>query len=154
MAFHPIKLTVSQKQQKQALRGSKIRIAPNCIGTGTLVMLHPLNYKKVVNAKGGINLELSPGEIMATAQHHGMMPKLNPEDMSGGSILDSIWAGLKSVGAWLKSSGVGSALADAAQTAATPFVGPVVANGARQLLKATTGVGIKGRKIKGAGLYL
>ena len=144
MGFHPVKLTVSDKQQKQALKGAKIRLPATSLGSGQLVFLHPVNYKKVVNAKGGINLELSPGEIMATANHHGL---------AGSGLLDDIWGGLKSVGKWLKDSGVGSALADAAQTAATPFVGETVAKGARKLLKSTTGVGIATEPARGPGSF-
>lgn len=153
MTFHPVKLTISQKQQKQALKGSKIRLQPSCIGSGQLVMLHPVNYRKLVNAKGGVNLELSPGEIMHTAESQGVLPK--PTSLDGSGILDSIWGGLKSVGKFLKDSGVGSALADVAADVATPFVGEDIAKGARGLLKSTTGVGLKGkRRAKGTGLYL
>jgi hypothetical protein len=61
--------------------------------------------------------------------------------MSGGSLWDTI----KSVGSWLKTSGVGSVLADTAQTLATPFVGATAAQVGRDILKTTTGVGIKER---------
>lgn len=153
--YHQAKLSITKEQQKKALKGAKIRIPQSCLGTGQIVMLHPLNYKKVVNAKGGINLELSPGEIMQTAAHHGMMPKPSP-DMEGSGIFDSIWSGLKSAGKWLKDSGVGSALADVGQTLAAPLVGEETAKAGRQLLRATTGVGLKkrGKKTNGSGLYL
>ena len=153
MVYQSVKLQVTPKQQKAALRGAKMRLTPSCIGSGQLVMLHPLNYKKVINAKGGINLELSPGEIMATAAHHGMVPKISGE-LSGEGIFDSIWSGLKSVGSWLKSSGVGSALADAAMPAVAGVLGPAGAVAARSVLKSTTGVGLKTKGPKGKGLYL
>lgn len=161
MGFHSVKLNISKDQQKKALKGAKIRLTQNCIGNGQIVMLHPLNYKKVVNSKGGINLELSPGEIMASASHHNMVPKIdNVGDMGGSGLFDSIWSGIKKVGSWLKDSGVGTALADVAQTVAEPFVGADVASAGRQLLKSTTGVGIRGKKttkkgkMSASGLYL
>ncbi|KAG9398139.1 hypothetical protein AC1031_014938 [Aphanomyces cochlioides] len=139
MPYHSVKLNISKDQQKKALRGAKIRLTPSSIGQ--------------VNAKGGINLELSPGEIMHTAAQNGMVGPVS--DMSGSGIFDSIWDGLKSAGKWLKDSGVGSALADVAQTVATPFVGPEIANTGRQILKSATGVGLKAKKkMKGSGLYL
>lgn len=157
MPYHSIKLKVSPEQQKKALRGAKIRLSPDAIGQGQLVFLHPLNYKKIANAKGGVNIELSPGELMHTAVNHGLIPPMSGE-LSGSGIFDSIWSGLKTAGKWLKDSGVGSALADVAQTVATPFVGPEVASAGRQILRSTTGVGLKkkGRKprVMGSGLYL
>jgi hypothetical protein len=159
---HKIKLTPAQ--QKKAMNGAAIRVPADCIGTGQIVMLHPLNYRKVVNAKGGINLELSPGEMMQTAVHHGLIQGI-PNDLNGAGIFDSIWSGLKSAGKWLKDSGVGSALADVAQDVATPFVGPEIAQAGRSILKSTTGVGLfekprsrkknsLRRKSMGSGLYI
>jgi len=133
MPYQSIKLKISPTQQAKALKGQKIRLTPDCIGTGQLVMVHPVNYKKIINAKGGLNLELSPGEIMASAHHHGL---------AGSGFFDSIWSGLKTAGKWLKDSGVGSALADVGQQLATPFVGPEIASAGRSLLKSTTGVGL------------
>jgi hypothetical protein len=155
MPYQRVKLSISPKQQKAALKGAKIRLPTTSIGTGQLVLLHPLNYKKVVNAKGGINLELSPGEMMATAAHHGIIPTPTGSDMSGAGIFDSIWSGIKSVGNFLKDTGVASTLADVAQEAAKPFVGDTIANAARGALKGATGVGLKAKKRgKSSGLYL
>jgi hypothetical protein len=146
MVYHQVKLKVTPAQQKKALKGQKIRMTKDNIGQGQLVMLHPLNYKKVMNAKGGINLELSPGELIATASHH---------NLAGSGFFGDVWEGLKSAGRWLKDSGVGSVLADVAQEVATPFVGHEIARTARGALKSFTGVGIKGGKgCKGRGLYL
>lgn len=153
MPYQGVKLSITPKQQRAALKGAKIRLPVTSIGTGQLVLLHPLNYKKVVNAKGGINLELSPGEMMATAHHHGVIPP--PSDMSGAGIFDSIWNGIKSVGNFLKDTGVASTLADVAQEAAKPFVGDTIANAARGALKGATGVGLMTKKRgKSSGLYL
>lgn len=152
MPFIQVKLHITPKQQAQALKGAKIRLSADSIGKGQIVLLHPLNAKKVANAKNGINLELSPGEIMQSAAYHSMIPA-QPEGLSGSGLFDSIWSGLKSAGKWLKDSGVGSVLADVAQGVATPFVGEDIANAGRQILKSTTGVGLKKKKV-GKGLYL
>lgn len=150
MPYHQLKLRITPKQEKQAIRGGSIRLSADCIGEGQLVMLHPVNYKKLMNAKGGVNLQLSPGEMMATANHNGL---------AGSGFFDDVWSGIKSAGKWLKDSGVGSALADVAQTAATPFVGATGAKIGRDVFKTLTGVGAtqkKGRKklISASGLYL
>lgn len=151
MPFIQVKLQITPKQQAQALKGAKIRLTADAIGKGQIVLLHALNAKKVANAKNGINLELSPGEIMQSAAYHQMIPP-QPEGLSGSGIFDSIWTGLKSAGKWLKDSGVGSVLADIGQEVATPFVGADIASAGRQILKSTTGVGLK--KKAGKGLYL
>lgn len=160
MPFQPVKLSLTDAQQKKALRGAPIRLNKNAIMSGTqIVMLHPLNVKKITKAGNGVNLELSPGEIMATASHHGMVPKMDLSNVEGSGIFDSIWQGIKSVGKFLKSSGLGSTLADMAQPVVAGFAGENVAKGLREGLRAATGVGIKpkrGRKPKmeGQGLYL
>lgn len=145
MTYHQVKLNITGAQQKKALKGQKIRVNKANIGQGQIVMLHPLNYKKTMNAKGGINLELSPGELIATASHH---------NLAGSGFFGDVWEGLKSAGRWLKSSGVGSVLADVAQEVATPFVGHEIASTARGALKSLTGVGIKTKCKGGNGLYL
>lgn len=145
--YQQLKLKITPKQQKDAIKGRSVRLTPSCIGEGQLVMLHPVNYKRLMNAKSGVNLSLSPGEMVSTAEHHGMI--------TGAGFFGDLWEGIKSAGKWLKDSGVGSSLADIAQTVASPFVGEQVASIGRKLLKSTTGVGIKkGRKPKGTGLYL
>jgi len=150
MPYHQIKLKITPAQQRKAINGGSIRLTPSCIGSGDTCMVHPMNYKKLTNAKGGVNLVLSPGEIMATANSNGLAG-------SGFSIND-VWSSIKTAGKWLKDSGVGSALADVAQTVATPFVGEKAASIGRQILKTTTGVGMKGKRskktISASGLYL
>lgn len=157
--YQRAKLQISDKKQKQALKGAKIRLNKDDIGQGMLVMLHPVNYKKIMNARGGVNLELSPGEMLATAAHHGVLP--TPADVSGSGIFDSIWSGLKSAGRFIKDSGIGTILADAGQELAKPFLGETGAKVARDIVRSTTGVGLapmmpkrRGRPAKGAGLYL
>lgn len=161
MPFIQVKLKISPKQQAQALKGAKIRLTADCIGRGEIVLLHPLNAKKLANSKSGVNLELSPGELMQTAAYHELIPS-QPEGLSGSGLFDSIWNGLKKVGSWLKDSGVGSTLADVAQEVASPFVGNEVAKTGRNIFKGLTGVGLapikkgisKGKKTIGSGLYL
>lgn len=158
MPFQPVKLSITKEQQKKALRGAPIRLTKSAITNGTqIVMLHPLNVKKITKSANGVNLQLSPGEIMATASHHKMVPNMDTSNMEGSGLFDTIWSGIKSVGSWLKDSGVGSALADVAQNIAAPIVGEDVAKGGRSILKGLTGVGIKKKGSsapKGSGLYL
>jgi hypothetical protein len=145
MPYHQIKLNITPKQQKTAINGGSIRLTQGAIGTGQLCMIHPVNYKKLVNAKGGVNLSLSPGEIMATSNHHGL---------AGSGFFDDVWSGIKSAGKFLKDSGIGSTLLDIAEGAATPFVGKDIASAVRGGVRGLTGVGVKGKKPKGSGLYL
>lgn len=148
MTYRQIKLKITPAQQKKAINGGAIRLPQSSIGCGDMCMVHPMNYKKLTSAKGGVNLVLSPGEIMATANSHGM---------AGSGFFDDVWSGIKSAGKWLKDSGVGSALADVGQTLATPFVGENVAKVGREALRGLTGVGMKCKKkrmVSASGLYL
>lgn len=152
--YKQVRLTITPAQQKKALKGSGIRLGPSCLNRGQVVMLHPLNVKKVASAKNGITLQLSEGEMMRTAMHHGLVPKQSG-DLEGSGIFDSIWSGIKSAGKWL----AGAALdgVEGAASEAIPGLSGVfkkVRGGVRDL----TGVGIKKRgrpkKIIGNGLYL
>lgn len=156
MPYQRIKLKLTPAQQRKALRGAAIRLKAEDIGTGYIVMLHPINYKKVVRAKQGVMLELSPGEMIATASYHGMVPAI-PAGMEGSGIFDTVWSGIKSAGNWIKDSGIGTILADTAAEAATPFIGETGAKLARNVVKGVTGVGLKSKRTKkttGTGLYL
>jgi len=153
MVYHKYNLKLTDKQQKQAINGKSIRLIKSCMDSGQVVMLHPLNVKKVRNAKGGINLILSPGEIMASASYHKMIPA-NME-MSGEGIFGDIWEGVKKVGKFLKDSGAATKIADALQAPLAGIIGPAGAAVARQGVRQIAGVGIKTkRKVKGSGLYL
>ena len=160
MPYHSVKLNLTPEQQKKALRGASIRLNKNAIMNGTqIVMLHPLNVKKITKSGNGVNLEMSPGEIMATASANGMMPKMDMSNVDGSGFFDTLWQGIKGVGSFLKSSGIGTALADIAQPVVAGVAGENVAKGLREGLRAATGVGIKpkrGRKpaMGGQGLYL
>lgn len=152
MGYQRMKLDISKLQQKKALKGQKIRISQDMIGKGQLVFLHPVNYKKIINAKRGVMIEFSPGELMKTASYHNLVTL--PTNLSGSGFFDSVWEGLKSAGKWLKDSGVGTAIADALEPVAASVIGPTGARLARNVVKGVAGVGIKKKKPKGSGLYL
>ena len=157
MPYRSMKLDISSAQQKKALKGQKVKITQDMLDKGQLVFLHPVNYKKITNAKGNVMIEFSPGEIMHTASKHGLVKVPTPGDsLDGSGFFDTVWNGLKSVGSWLKDSGVGSALADAGQQALAPIIGDKGAQIARNVVKGVTGVGLKNKKKKtlGSGLYL
>lgn len=152
MGYQRMKLDISKLQQKKALKGQKIRISQDMIGKGQLVFLHPVNYKKIINAKNGVMIELSPGEIMKSASYHNLVTL--PTNLSGSGFFDSVWEGIKSAGKWLKDSGVGTAIADALEPVAASVIGPTGARLARNVVKGVAGVGIKKKTPKGSGLYL
>lgn len=152
MGYQRMKIDISKLQQKKALKGQKIRITQDMIGKGQLVFLHPVNYKKIINAKNGVMIELSPGEIMKSASYHGLVTL--PSNLSGSGFFDSVWEGIKSAGRWLKDSGVGTAIADALEPVAASVIGPTGARLARNVVKGVAGVGIKKKTPKGSGLYL
>lgn len=162
MPYKVVKLNISAAKQRKALNGGSIRLNKDDIGKGSDVYLHPQNAAKVLKAKNGVNLSLSPGEIMFTAQKSGMIPEKLPDDLSGSGFFDSIWGGLKKIGSFLKDSGIASTLADAAVPAVAGFLGPAGATAARSVVKNLTGVGISTsikkrsykKKMLGSGLYI
>lgn len=160
MPYRSMKLDISPAQQKKALKGQKVKITSDMLDKGQLVFLHPVNFKKITNAKGNVMIEFSPGELMHTAMKHGVvkMPA-NAGELDGAGFLDSLWDNLKSVGSFLKTSGLGTALADAGQQLITPIIGEKGAQLARNVVKGVAGVGLKNKPRKkkpamGSGLYL
>ena len=154
--YQRIKLNLSSAQQKKALRGAPIRVKADQIGCGFIIMLHPVNYKRLVKAKQGVILDLSPGEMVATASYHKLVPALDGP-MEGSGLFDTIWSGVKKLGKFVADSGIGTILADAGEDLAKPFIGETGARIARNVVKNVTGVGVapkRTRKAKGAGLYL
>ena len=154
--YQRIKLNLSSAQQKKALRGAPIRVKADQIGVGYIIMVHPINYKRLVKAKQGVILDLRPGEMVATASYHKLIPALDGP-MEGSGIFDTIWSGVKKLGSFVKDSGIGTILADAGEELAKPFIGETGAKIARNVVKNVTGVGVapkRTRKAKGAGLYL
>ena len=157
MVYQRIKLNLTPAQQKKALKGAAIRLKANDIGTGYIVMLHPVNYRKLTRAKQGVMLDLSQGEIIATASFHGLVPTPSV-NIEGSGIFDDIWSGIKKVGNFVRDSGIGTILADSAAAAAVPVLGPAGSTLARKVFQGVTGVGIakskRAKKTTGSGLYL
>lgn len=154
MVYKRIRVDITEKQVLQALKGKQIRIAASQINTGdTFVSLHPLNAKKIENAflkKKGTTLFLSHGELLETASN-----------MEGAGFWNTVLKTLKSGWSALRKSGVLTAAADAAVAPLSAVSGqPALVNAGRQLLKQTTGVGVRMKKadkyemLKGAGIYL
>lgn len=129
---------------RKAIKTGKLSLTADELKGDRRMLMHPSNAKRVKAAKmkgmGVQGLELSQPEILNDIEYHSSMGA----GMHGGSLWDTI----KSVGSWLRTSGVGSVLADAAQAAATPFVGATAAQVGRDILKTTTGVGIKEKMAK------
>lgn len=163
MAYRQYKIDLTKDQQKRMLRGLSVKISESQLGQGQIVMLHPVNFAKVAKAKSGVVLTLSPGEILATASYHEMLPE--DMELSGSGFFQDAWNGIKKIGSFLKDTGIASTLADAAATAAVPFVGPQVSSIGRQVVKNVTGVGATKpkskvpttkirRTLKASGLYI
>lgn len=156
MAYKRIKIQLTKAQAERALSGKSIRVAASQIGNGSeYVSLHPANAKLIEKAalKGsGCCINLSHGELADTA-----------DSMNGAGFWGDVWKGVKRGWRVLKDSGILSAAADAAVAPLAAATGqPALVSGARQLLKRTTGVGVKPRRtkaqrmeiLKGKGLYL
>lgn len=152
--YKALKIDLTEKQAMQAMHGKAVRIAANQINKGsTFVSLHPENAKKVEKAflaKKGVTLKLTHGELLETAAR-----------MDGSGFWGGLWNALKSGWNALKKSGVLTAAADAAVVPLTSLTGqPALVNAGRQLLKQTTGVGVRMNKkdkyaqLVGAGIYL
>lgn len=155
MAYKRIKIQLTKAQAERALSGKSIRVAASQIGNGSeYVSLHPANAKLIERAalKGsGCCINLSHGELADTA-----------DSMNGAGFWGDVWKGVKRGWKVLKDTGILTAAADAAVAPLAAATGqPALVSGARQLLKKTTGVGIKRTtkaqkvaKLKGMGLYL
>ena len=153
--YHKIKLLLSPAAQKKLIKGLSIRLGKDQIGTGSTVMVHKSNFNKLNKAKAGCQLDLSPGEIVATAEYHGLLDK----ELTGAGFLSDLWSTVKKAGSFLKDSGIGTILADSAAAAAVPFLGPTGATLGRNIVKNVTGVGVapkkRGKKaISGSGLSI
>lgn len=136
-SYEAVEIKLTPDQIRKLVAGAMVRLSPDSLsGSGHVVMAHPMNAKLLRRAKErrtGMKLALSPGELMATKH----------SNLSGTGWLDSVWNGIKSVGSWLKDSGVGTALADAGQQALTPLIGNTGANVARKIVKGVAGVGVE-----------
>lgn len=154
MAYSRIKIQLTEAQAKKALSGKPIRVTASQIGKGSeYVSLHPANAKIVEKAamKGsGCNIHLSEGELADTA-----------DSMNGAGFWGDVFKKIKQGWNVLKNSGILTAAADAAVAPLAAYTGqPALVAGTRNLLKKTTGVGVrmtkaqKAEKLKGMGLYL
>ena len=139
MVYKSIKLNLSANQLNKVRLGKPIRLSAAQIGTGSDAWLHPVQHEKVLKAhrkNKGCSLHLTEGEILATHE-------------KGSGLFSSILKGVKSGFNWVKANWnelkpLASKLADAAVPAAVSYgVDPRTAMSARQLLKETTGVGLK-----------
>lgn len=163
MIYKPFKIAMTAVQQKNAMKGKGVRLTKDQLGKGPTVMLHPENWKKCSSAQRagtGVLIYMAPGEIMASAKEHDLLPQ--EMELSGSGFFGDLWEGIKKVGSFLKDSGAGSLLADAAAAAATPFIGQTGADLGRKVFKGLTGVGaVKGKRkppvkkaLEASGLYL
>lgn len=140
MVYKSVKLNLSKNQLNKVRLGKPIRLTAAQIGSGHDVYLHPVQWTQVNKAhkkNKGCTLHISPGEILTT------------EEMGSG-LFSSIWKGVKSGYKWARQNWehikpLASRAADAAAAAAASsgYVDPKTAISARQLLRETTGVGLK-----------
>lgn len=141
MSYVPVKIDLTKAQQKKLSKGLSVRVTKSQLNTGAnTVYLHPLNAKKANSSKNGFNLSMSKGEVLYTADKNGLI--------SGGSLWDDIKSGISKGFSFLKDSGIGTILADAAVPFASTVLGPAGATAARSILKSTTGVGLKQARIE------
>lgn len=173
MVYKQIKINITREQLNKALKGKPVQFTRKQIGEGTSYLsLHPANVKLVEKAvmKGsGCIINLSPGELMATA-----------EDMNGEGLFGDIWKGLKSGYKWVKKNIIDSDIyqktlkplvRQAVNTGATslkgiaPELAPAIDAGVNEIGKQTGAFGVRGgrkglsktarkEKLKGMGLYL
>lgn len=128
---------------KKALEGKAVRLTKQELIGDRVMIVHKLNQKAIKKAQtkgSGLTTHFSPGEALADLKHYNKMGGT----LAGGSLWNWIKNAASSVGNWLKDSGVGTALADAAVPFASTVLGPAGATAARSILKTTTGVGLKG----------
>lgn len=161
MAYKQFRINLTPEQQRKMLRGLAVKVSKEQLGAGPIVMLHPANYAKVAKAKGGILLELSPGECLATGSYNNVFD--DSMVLQGSGFFGDAWEGIKKVGKFLKETGIASTLADTAQEIATPFLGESGAKLGRNIVKGLTGVGATPmqkkpskvrRTLKASGLYI
>ncbi|RQM13695.1 hypothetical protein B5M09_008938 [Aphanomyces astaci] len=126
---------ISDAKLKKALKGGSLTLsAAELKPNDYSLLLHPENAKKVIaaqKANKGTRIQIARGEV----EH-------NNSELQGGSIFSSIWNFL---------NGNATPLLDIAANVATPFVGPAVATGARELARSITGKGLSSSSSGGRG---
>lgn len=149
MEYNVVKVGLIPKAKlKKSLKTGKLSLTKDELKGNRHLVLHPMNASKVINAqkndKGVQGLMLTKDEVKADLDYHAS----RGASLSGGSFWSDLWSGVKKVGSFLKDSGIASTLADAAVPFATTVLGPAGAVVARNVLKTTTGVGIRCKKTR------
>lgn len=139
---------ISKEKLRKVSKTGKISFtADELKGNTHKTLFHPSNASKIKAAKskkkGVNNLEMSGGEIMADMDYHRSMGA----GMHGGSIWDTIKDWGSKAWNWVKDSGVASVLADAAADVARPIIGDTATKVARDIVKTTTGVGLREKRL-------
>lgn len=171
MSFYKqLKINITKPQLQKALKGKPIQLSASQLGNGnSYLSLHPANAKiveKAVMKGSGCVINISPGELMATA-----------EDMNGEGIFGDIWRGLKSGYKFVKKNIIDTPLYQqtlkplvrgAVETGKTalkgfaPQLAPAIDMASEQIGKETGAFGVKrGRTkakkyemLRARGLYL
>jgi hypothetical protein len=145
---------IPQKKLEKAIKTGKLSLSADDLKGNRVMLLHPMNAKKVREAKsknkGITGMGIAGGEIMADIEYH---------DMAGGSMNGgSLWSWLKKAGKsiynfakdnWGLIKPVVSKIADVAVPALATAVGqPMAGVAGRQALKQLTGVGMADKMAK------
>jgi hypothetical protein len=142
---------IPKAKLKKAAKTGKLSLTMDQINGNKHLVLHPMNAMKLIKSqqsgKGVQGLVLTSDEIAKDLKYH----QLRGASISGGSFWSWLKTAASDVGNWLKDSGVGSVVADALVPAAATVLGPAGAVVARNVLKTTTGVGLKPRKKRMTG---
>jgi hypothetical protein len=135
---------VPDAKVKRAAKTKKLSLTASELKGNKTLLVHPANYSRIKKAQakgaGVQGLEFSEPEMMADIEYH----RTRGAGMEGGSLWDIIKKGAK----FVKDSGIGTILADTAQTLATPILGETGSKIAREAARSVLGVGIKEKMAK------
>ena len=142
MVYKPATVDFTDKQIRAMVKGKPVRLTHSQIGKGNkVILLHPENHlklSKAFHAGRGCNLQVADGEISATHE----------SQLDGTGFFGNLWKGIKKTFGVLKNSGTLSALADMAVAPLSAVSGqPALVGTARKILKDTTGIGIRRKRI-------
>lgn len=139
---------ISLAKLKKALEGSTVRLAPKELSGDRVMLLHPLNAKKINAAKKskkGITTSFTRGEVEADLEYHNQVGA----GMHGGSL----WSWLKKKAYpfvkdnWNLIKPIVTKAVDAAVPAIATYAGqPNLAIPAREAIRQVSGVGMKKSK--------
>lgn len=149
MEYSVVKVGLIPKAKlKKSLKTGKLSLTKDELKGNRHLVLHPMNASKVINAqkndKGVQGLMLTKDEVKADLDYHAS----RGASLSGGSFWSDLWGGVKKAANFVKDSGIGSILADAAVPFASTVLGPAGATVARQVVRNVTGVGLRGKKTR------